>query len=319
MKREEIIKRLGFQAGDSKKKRVIVVSDVNTEADDPYAIVHHLLSPAEDVRGIIACNYEEKYSRSEYFKDQKGTSMMQCFEEGKKILDLMEIEDIPVRKGSQYPLTREELMPESEGADFIVREALRETNSPLYIASMGAVTDIAIALKKAPEIADKLTVVLIGGQSYPGGGPEPNLCRDITAARILFASPVPVWQVPQEVYCTVEISLAEVVDKVKPCGKVGAYLYDEMKAVNDFYAQVPCPMAWPHGESWSLGDNPTVAVLLQSQNRQCWHMEKAPLLADDGSYKDNPEGKWIRVYDAIDGRLCMEDFFSKLRLCYGMG
>lgn len=33
---------------------MIIHSDVATEADDPFAIVHHLLTPSEKVTGIIA-------------------------------------------------------------------------------------------------------------------------------------------------------------------------------------------------------------------------------------------------------------------------
>lgn len=86
VKRENILKRLGYAVGSYKKKRVIIVSDVNTEADDPYAIVHHLLSPSEE--GIVACNYEQKYRQSEGFSELLETSMMQCYEEGKKFWNL---------------------------------------------------------------------------------------------------------------------------------------------------------------------------------------------------------------------------------------
>lgn len=58
MKRAEVLKRLGYEVSDIKKKRVIIHSDIAAEADDQFAIVHHLLCPTEDVVGIIAGNFE---------------------------------------------------------------------------------------------------------------------------------------------------------------------------------------------------------------------------------------------------------------------
>lgn len=317
MKRDDILQRLGFSVGHFKKKRVLILSDIKAEADDPYAIVHHLLSPTEDVRGIIACHSESKFHKSPSLAPLIGTSAERNFREGQIILDRMEIDDIPLCQGSQYPLTNPDELPESKGAELIIKEAMKEDDLPLFLACQGALTDLAIALKKAPAIAGKMTAILIAGAPYPAGGWEANIEEDVLAAQIVFASRLPLWQIPSNVYPTAELSLAEVVDKVKPCGKIGEYLCEEMLTVNDYYARVPFPMAWPHGETWSIGDNPTVFVLLQSQGRCCWHTVKAPLIADDMTYLKNPAGREIRVYDSVDSRLGMEDFFSKLRLCYG--
>lgn len=317
MKREEILKRQGFSVGEKKKKRVIILSDIDTEADDDFAIVHHLLSQTEDVRGIVAVHFEWKYTVSEQLEHLRGTSMQQCYEEGQKLLSLMEIEDVPLFHGSVWPLWMQEEI-RSEGADFIIQEAMQDDEAPLYVACLGALTDLAIALKKKPEIARRMTAIVIGGAAYPQGGAEPNFRQDPVAAEIVFSSGMDIWQIPMNVYQTMEVSLAEIVDKVKPCGKIGAYLCEQMMEVNDFYAKVPVRMTWPHGESWSLGDNPTVVVLLQNAERSSgWHVQKAPTIREDCSYEENPDGHDIRVYDSVDVRLGLEDLFSKLRLCYG--
>jgi len=318
MMREQILRRLGFIVGEKKKKRVLILSDIKTEADDPYAIVHHLLSPTEQVCGIIACHFESKYSKSDRFSHLKGSSAQASYDEGKLLLKLMEIDDVPLVKGAQYPLMHGDQPPESAGADLIIAEGMKEDDTPLYIVCLGALTALAIALQKEPRIAWRMTAILIAGAAYPRGGPEPNLEQDIAAARIVFDSHMSIWQIPQNVYSQTEISLAEVVDKVRPCGKLGQYLCDEMLALNDFYGQVPFRMAWPHGETWIIGDNPTAFVLLQSENRVCWHIEHAPIIHDDMSYGLRPGGKEIRVYDSVDNRLGLDDFFSKLHLCYGV-
>ena len=317
MKRSEILDRLGFTVPQIKKKRVIIHSDIDAEADDPFAIMHHLLTPCLEVKGIIASHFEWRYKTFESLKSQIGTTLERSYVEGKKILELAGIDDVPLFKGSKYELQSEDDLPESEGADFIIAEAMKEDDMPLFIALQGNLTDLAIAYKKEPRIADRLTAIFIGGGGYPEGGDEPNIKTDLIASRIVFASPINLWQIPSTTYSTMEISLTELVDKVKPCGVVGEYLCEKMIGVNNYYGQAPIRIPFPHGESWSLGDNPTISVLLQNDSRAYWHTDKAPLINDDLTYTVNPDGKEIRVYHAINIRLTIEDLFSKLKRCYG--
>ena len=48
-------------------------------------------------------------------------------------------------------------------------------------------------------------------------------------------------------------------------------------------------------------------------------MDHAPILQEDLTYRVNPEGKLIRVYDSIDVRMTLEDLYAKLALAYGGG
>ncbi|HHV09865.1 MAG TPA: nucleoside hydrolase [Clostridiales bacterium] len=337
MKRDEVLARLGFTVPDLKKKRVIIHSDVKNEADDPFAIMHHLLTPSIEVKGIVAGHFEWIASMLPMFAKQqglsleqleasdnnmftaRGTSMELSYQEGKKLLDLAEIEDIPLIRGSRYELSDLNQLPESEGADFIIQEAMKEDDRPLYVALMGCMTDLAIAYLKEPRIADRVIAIWIGGGAYPAGEDEFNLKQDIKAARVVFESPMMVWQVPKNTYKTIEISFAELIRYVKPCGAIGAYLCQQMFALNDKMGSSPqmARHAFPHGETWCIGDNPTLSVLLQSGERVSWHMEKAPFIGDDATYTPNPEGKEIRVYDSIDTRMSISDLFAKLGLCYG--
>lgn len=99
------------------------------------------------------------------------------------------------------------------------------------------------------------------------------------------------------------------------CGELGSYLCGQMLELNEtLYARFD---DFPAGETWALGDNPTVSVLMQSSQRINWHREKAPHILDDGAYAPNEKGKEIRVYDSVDVRMTLEDMLSKLRICYG--
>ena len=327
MKRSEILERLQFSVPNVKKKRVIIHSDVKNEADDHFAIMHHLLTPCVEIEGIIAAHFEYlpnnasllcKETNIEYFIPKIGTTMELSFMEAIKLLDLAEIDDIPLFRGAKEAITDKLSIPKSDGADFIIKQAMSDDPRPLHLALMGNLTDLAIAYLKEPKIAEKIIAIWIGGGVYPKGEMEFNMIQDIEAARIVFNSPLKIWQIPNQTYVTMQISFAELIINVKSCGSIGNYLCEQMFDFNEKLAKMSDAdkKNFPHGEIWSIGDNPTLSVLLQGDNYPCWHIEKAPYINNDLSYSSNVDGKDIRVYDKIDTRLTINDFFSKMKLCY---
>ena len=71
-------------------------------------------------------------------------------------------------------------------------------------------------------------------------------------------------------------------------------------------------MSFPHGEVWSIGDQPTVSALLETESGKNWIEICAPKIEDDMSYTENPNGKKMKVFCGIDRRMLMDDFFAKL-------
>ena len=304
MKREELLARTGLCLPLHKQIRVVISSDVKNEADDQYAIVHQLLTPMFDVRGGIAAHFESKAPGTE-------TTMEQSYQELLKLLDAIGMDDVPALRGCTAPLKDDHDAPACEGVDFLIREALRDDPRPLFVTAQGALTDVAAALNRCPEIGARMTVVWIGGFPYPEGGPEFNLMQDVAAGRVLMASGTTVWQLPVSVYSTMEVSLAELAARVRPCGAVGKYLYEEMEEYNLQNDDAP---GLRNGENWCLGDSPVVGALLGCGWRGIFHTETAPLIADDMRYLPNPGGKAIRVYDYVDVRFILEDLYAKLKL-----
>lgn len=308
MKRNELLSRMGMRLPLHKQVRVVISSDVKNEADDQFAIVHQLLTPMFDVRGIVAAHFESKAPGSE-------TTMELSYRELLRLMDAVGIEDVPALRGCTAPLRDEHDAPASEGVEFLIREALRDDPRPLFVTAQGTLTDVAAALNRCPEIGEKLTVVWIGGFPYPNGGQEFNLMQDVAAARAVMASKAAVWQLPVNVYSAMEVSMAELAFRVRPCGAVGKYLYDEMEEYNLHSEELP---GLRRGENWCLGDSPVVGALLQCEWRGNFHTRKAPLITDDMRYLPDPGGKEIRVYDFVDVRFILEDMYAKLSLCSGM-
>jgi purine nucleosidase len=278
--------------------RVIVNTDAKNEADDQFAIVHALLTPTFDLRGIIPAHFGDRRS---------PTSQQDSREEVDLLLRLMDLEGrVRVEDGAAGAMRAEQTPEPSPGADLIVEEAMREDAGPLYVAFYGPLTEMASALLLEPRIAQRdLTVVWIGGGPYPEGGFEYNLSNDIAAANAVFASQLPVWQVPQPVYVMLGVSYAEMQAKVAPYGELGSYLVRQTIEWND--AHVDRPM-----EYRSLGDSPCVGLIMNPNGGRST-MRAAPRFAADMTYVDAPENREIRVYETVDTRFILEDFFAKLQ------
>lgn len=314
-----------FEVPDYKKIRVIVDTDAACEADDPFAIAHALMSPKLIVKGIIA----------EHFKE--AGSMERSFREIVTILDCMDI-DVPVLKGQEGPLSDEEVDMSgarvsqsgkeqsnfghsdrlgentSEAVRFIIDEALREDEKPLFILCQGAITNVAKALLVEPRIKDKITVIWIGTHGEaPCKAPftEFNATNDLKAANIVLQSGIDLWLVPSHVYITVNIGLAEIQRRIRPCGRIGEHLFRNMVDYN--MSQFA---GWTQGESWSLGDSPAIALAI---NPGCghYHYAKAPLVAEDTSSEVKEDNPTIRIYTDVDSRYVLEDFIAKLEINYG--
>ena len=138
-----------FTVPEYKRVRVIVSTDAACEADDPFAIAHALLSPKLDVKAVIA----------EHFMGE-GT-MERSYAAAKHLLALMK-SPVPVLHGQVWPKNGQI----SEGTQFIIDEARRDDPRRLFVLLMGATTTMADALRAAPDIQDKLTIVTIGGNAY---------------------------------------------------------------------------------------------------------------------------------------------------------
>ena len=113
----DFMNRLSFDVPEYKKVRVIIDTDAACEADDPFAIVHALLSPKLIVKGILA----------EHFNG-KGT-VQRSFDEIITILNAINLE-IPVFMGEEFPLDYSQPFGQnvksvSAASDFIINEALK--------------------------------------------------------------------------------------------------------------------------------------------------------------------------------------------------
>ena len=297
-----IYQEYGFRVPPEKQVRVITDTDAKNEADDPFCVVQTLLSPKLDNVGLIGA----------HFGTRVPDGMERSFRELEKIFDIMGFDKTGLLyHGAPHALPSESEPVDSEGARLIIREAMKEDPRPLYVTLLGPLTDLASALLMEPRVAGRLTAVWIGGGPYPHGGIEFNQGNDIHAVNVVFRSRTRVWQVPKNVYEMMPVSLAELEWRVRPCGKIGAYLFDQL----DAHAQEAGPRNsdFRTGESWVLGDSPAVGLILY-EHRFEFDWIQAPLVTRDQTYVPDARNRPIRVYRRIDSRLILEDLYAKLAL-----
>lgn len=293
-----------------RKIRYIIHTDCKNEADDQYTVVHALMMEKFDVCGIIAGHFDT----GNYNRFAEHTTANASYEEIVKILKLMGLKNqYPVLLGSNVPLADETVPIITEGAKFIVEEAMKDDPRPLYIGMQGAITDLACAILMEPRICERMTCIWIGGGDYPKGGVEFNLSQDVKAANIVFGSSMEVWQIPHIVYKQFGTSLAELQVKVRPCGAIGKYLFEQMVEFNNNMLLFD---TWPHGEIWTLGDEGCISALLEEAGRNDgYEMVEAPYISEqDMTYSYGTGNRPIRVYHKMDVRLDLEDLFAKLKI-----
>lgn len=303
------------------RARVIIDNDFSGDPDDLYQLAHHVLSPSVEIPFVIGSHLApgDPFDPSDQ-QAQNGAEV------ARGLLSLLGAE-IPVIAGSDAGLVEPNTPVASAATETIISEALREdTDTPLYFALGGGLTELATALLKAPEIADRLTAVWIGGPEHqaappPGAGPsEYNLRIDIPAAQQVFSSNVPLWQVPRDVYRQCLISAAEIDVRVRPHGVLGRRLAEAIDAIRFRLESA----GMPPGETYCMGDSPLVLLTaLQSTFEptpsSCqWTYRPAPTITDSGEYGPPAEhARQIRVYTRLDTRLMTEDLYAKLAQAAG--
>ncbi|GAA4426978.1 nucleoside hydrolase [Georgenia halophila] len=279
-------------------RRVLINTDAKNEADDQFAIVHALLSETLDVRGLIAAHFGD--SRS-------STSMLDSRKEIDLLLGHLSM-NVRVENGAEGPIPDEQTAAPSAGAELIIDEAKKD-EGPLLVAFLGPLTDMASALLMEPSIADAdVTVIWIGGPPYgdyePEKWPEFNLSNDVAAANVVFRSGIDLWQVPWSTYVRTAVGYAELDEKVAPCGPLGRYLVDQLHEWNATWVAQPI-------EHRALGDSPAIGLMLNPA-AGIYRPVAAPTFSSEGGYL--PGGKHtVRVYEQLDTRYLLEDFFAKLR------
>ncbi len=189
-----------------------IIIDTDPGQDDAVAILLALASPELDVLGIVAVAGNVPLALTE--------------RNARSIVALAGHPELPVHAGAVRPLVRplitaehvhgrtgldgadlpDPVMPlhPRHGVDFIVETLLASEPGEVTLCTLGPLTDVALALNRAPEIAPRIReIVMMGGAYFEVGNITPtaefNVYVDPEAADVVLRSGVPVTMLPLDV------------------------------------------------------------------------------------------------------------------------
>ncbi|MCL2880304.1 MAG: nucleoside hydrolase [Treponema sp.] len=189
---ERLIRQLQRPAGPVD---VVIDTDTAAEIDDQFALAF-LINSGDKLRlkGIHAAPFSTKEIPSPV------DGMEKSYGEILNILHLMDRDDLQtlVRKGSGRYLPSETEYVDSQAARALAELAMQYTpEKPLYVICIADITNVASAILLNPEIADRIVIIWLGGNSlwWPDND-EFNISQDIAAGRVIFGCGAALVQLP---------------------------------------------------------------------------------------------------------------------------
>lgn len=237
---------------------VVLDTDTFNEIDDQYAIAYLIGKKQANVQAICAAPFLNEKSSS------PADGMEKSYQEILKVLRIAGREDLLplVYRGSEGYLPDEATPVASPAAERIVQLANAHTKeTPLYVACIGCITNVASALLLDPSIAERIVIcwAAFNALHWPDNH-EFNLMQDVAAGRVVMNSGCPVVLLPAfDVVSHFIVSGAELDAFLRGKNPLCTYLVENtFKEVESF-----------HGRIWSriIWDVVTVAWLFNESDR----------------------------------------------------
>lgn len=284
------------------KIRAVLDTDTFNEIDDQFALTQMLLSTDRiATKAIYAAPFLNPRS------DSPGHGMELSFQEIGRLLDrLGRPADGFVYRGVTDFVGPTKVAQNADAVDDLVQRARRSTpEDPLYVIAIAAISNVASAILKAPEIIDRIVVVWLGGHALEWADTnEFNLQQDIGGAQVLFDSGVPLVLVPcRGVVSHLVSTVPEIERYVEPHGEIGRFLSQRFKEY-----------AGDNQAGWSkvIWDMAAIAWLIDPD----WCpsvLVPTPILTDIPTWSCDRSRHLMRYVHRIDRNAIMADFFTKLQ------
>ena len=304
--KEMIVEQLKNLEVPKGKIDVVLDTDAYNEIDDQFAISYMLRSYEKlNVKAICAAPFFNNNSTS------PEDGMERSYQEILKLLKLADREDmVPfVYRGSSIYLKDEKTPVESEAARKIVEIAKEYTpEKPLYVVEIAAITTVASALLLAPEIADRIVIVWLGGHALSYHDTyEFNMMQDFAAARVVFESKAALVQLPcMGVVSEFRLSKPELDYWFIGKNPLSTYLAEHSIEAAEAYAK---------GKPWTrvIWDVTAVAWLLNDDDRFMRGRIMNRHVPDyDGQYQYGTTSNMMNYVYVINRDALMEDLIAKI-------
>lgn len=279
------------------KINVILDTDTYNECDDQFALAYMIKSQdIFNIEAITVAPYSHKARNETVISGQEKS-----YNEILKICKYLNFDTTnKVFKGSNDYICNgyEE---DNDAVNKIIEIALK--NDKTYVMAIGAITNVALAIKKEPTIIDRIEVIWLGGNSLlQDNNLEFNFRQDVNAVRIVFESKVKLTIIPcKNVASNLITSVYELNYYLKDKNELCNYLIDRF--YNDGY----------HGiqERRVIWDISVIAYMI---NKNWFTSEyiSCPNIKDDTSYEFTTNNHKITMVNYIDVNKVYMDLFKKL-------
>ena len=281
---------------NNKKVNVILDTDTYNECDDQFALSYLLKS--QNLFNIDAITIAPYSHKKRNVSVEEGQEL--SYNEVLKICKWLNFDTTnKVFKGSMNYLVNG-YNEENEAVDKIIEIAKK--NNKTYILGIGAITNIALAIKKEPKIIDKIEVIWLGGnEPRYKGNLEFNFRQDVEAVKIVFESEVELTIIPCKDVASILRTNIEILNENMKDNELNTYLKNRF--YNDGY----------HGiqESRVIWDISVIAYMI---NKNWFEMEdiNSPNIKEDTSYEINTTNHKIKFVTKIDKDEVYNGLFKKL-------
>jgi Inosine-uridine preferring nucleoside hydrolase len=282
--------------------RAVLDTDTYNEIDDQFALVQMILSPER-------IKLEAIYA-APFFNDRSsgpGEGMELSYQEILRLLDRLDVraDGFVFRGVTDYVGPEKVARPAAAVDDLIARARTATPDEPLHVVAIAAISNIASALLQAPDIADRIVVVWLGGNAldWPHQR-EFNLKQDVGGVQVVFDSGVPLVNLPcMGVVSHLHSTAPEIERYVEPHGEIGKFLamrFKEYATDGNFVGWSKeiwdmAPVGWLLNEDWT----PSVLV-------------PTPVMTDQVTYSVDRSRHLMRYATYVRRDPILQDLFAKL-------
>ena len=288
------------------KKKVILDTDMYNEVDDQFALCYLMKSLKQfDLEAITIAPFSGSgYANTKTIEE--GTK--KSYDTTLNILDMLNMNKYKdkVYKGAINYFNDSKLT--NDAVDKIIDVA--RNNSKTTILAIGAITNVALALNKAPDIINKIKVVWLGGNSFlTKNNNEFNFRQDIEAVRKVFQSGCDLVVIPcRNVASNLVTTIYELEHYLSDDIEINRYLKEIFLKCKKHYMKSELDEIASSKILWDL------SAIAYEVNADWFKVEyiSCPNILDNGLYemtKDNH--KIIFVNDLFRNKI-YQDFFIKM-------
>ena len=288
------------------KRHIILDTDISNEIDDQFALTYLIKS----LKGIsldaitIAPFKSTPFVSTKTIMDSADLS----YNTACKILDMLcaqKYKNIICKGAIQYFHESKQINPASQKMIELARK-----NEHTTIIAIGAITNVAVAIHSAPDIAKKIDIIWLGGHSFLSkDNNEFNFKQDIDAVRTAFNSKARLAVIPcKNVASQLSTTIFELEHYIGNLGEVGVYL---CKIFKDMESKITKTKKDLIGRSITLWDMSAVAYFI---NKDWFSTQEisCPRIADDTSYVMTKHKHKIIFVNDLDRQKIFQDFFIKM-------